>query len=109
MKISMDKKLTLIGNAAKVKNDMKEFKAMYTDGDLRRAFEDVTDYNCYGDIIKCDVSAANCNVGGDTFYYVEMIIDGWRDFKRISFYCDSNLTIDNEEMLLGYKYYSEKN
>lgn len=44
MNITLDKENTTIALKDQVKADMKEFKARYTDSDLRRAFEDALDY-----------------------------------------------------------------
>ena len=38
MKITVDKELTTLAGAEKVKADIKEFKARYTAGDLWREF-----------------------------------------------------------------------
>ena len=42
MKISVDKEFTTLELRDRVKEDLKEFKARYTDGDLLRAFIDAT-------------------------------------------------------------------
>ena len=42
MKISVDKSMTTINALPQVKEDLREFKARYTDGDLLRAFMDAT-------------------------------------------------------------------
>ena len=43
MKITMDKKLTEDYMIQRTKDQMKEFKAIYTDGDLLRMFQDAID------------------------------------------------------------------
>lgn len=102
MKTSIDKKFVTIEGAKRVREDLKEFKVRYTDGDLRRAFEDATDFDCYGDIISCDV----CGFGTyETGFSVKMFIDGLVDVKKISFYCDINLNVSMEKNLIEYRKY----
>ena len=57
MKIRINKEYTTIAQAPKVKADLAEFKARYTDGDLLNAFRDAADFwGCLaGDITSCTV------------------------------------------------------
>lgn len=100
MKISIDKNFTTLAQLPRVKEKAKEFKAANTDGDIRREFEDQTDYNVFGDILKCDVTVFPVSIiGEEVNYQVDMIIDGYIDFKRIHFYMDENLRVMNDSSL----------
>jgi len=109
MKLTIDKEYTLVGNLNKVKEDLKTFKARNTENDLRNAFEELTERNCNGEIVKCEVTAFNPNVLSDTYFRVDMVIDNYIDFKRISFYCDEYIKIEEDELLLTYKMFTEEN
>ena len=103
MKIAMDKNYTRVGQVEKIREDMKQFKGAYTDNDLRRAFEEATDRDLTGEILKTTVSAFSGTF--ETSYAVEMIIDADFAFKRVSFYCNGELKVDTEPLLIGYRVY----
>ena len=107
MKITMDKKFTEVYYMDQVKNDMKEFKARYTDGDLLRAFIDATGQWASGDIIKCDISAFTAGYLFDnvTSFCVNMIVDEYSSIVRLHFYVDMDLTVDTRGYGDGYKFY----
>ena len=94
MKIAMDKRFTMVGQVEKVREDMKQFKAAFTDNDLRCAYEDATNKSCYGEILKTTVSAFSGTF--ETGFAVEMIIDSDYIIKKISFYCNAELKVDKE-------------
>lgn len=108
MTIKVDRDLTPKYNLEKVYQDGKDFRTRFTANDLRNFFEDTTDLNMYGDIVKCNVSAFSSSTipECDTQYCVEMIIDGTIDFKRVRFYCENDGTIFNDDMFIDYKVYS---
>ncbi|MBO7309145.1 MAG: hypothetical protein J6V38_05890 [Kiritimatiellae bacterium] len=92
------------GRADKLRADMKEFKARYTDGDLKRAIEDVLDKDFYGDIIQAKVEAFGL---AETSFAIDLVIDGFVRIYKIRYYCDINLKVDNDENLIHVKSYTE--
>ena len=60
MKITIEKRLTTVDKLERTKQQMKEFKAIYTDGDLLRMFRDAVDGWEYGysdEIVYCKLEA----------------------------------------------------
>jgi hypothetical protein len=115
MKTTIDRNLTTLAKAAKVKNDLKELKSMYTDGDLLRAFldaleaddehrETMKDYAKTStinsaDIICCDVEGFPAgsfyteNGEEPTHFSVEIKIFGFISAFKIRFYTDLSLNV----------------
>ena len=117
MKITMDKQFTSLEMAKDVKAAMKEFKGMYTDGDVRNALFnyfgdqdrwDVCDV-LSGDIIQCELSAApkNFTWWDGIQYAVEIVIRNWDGFTFCRFYIDQNLKIDCPADLITIRNYRE--
>lgn len=92
------------GQADKLRADLKEFKARYTDGDLKRAIQDVLDTDFYGDIVQAKVEAFGYN---DTSFAVDLLIDGFIKMYKIRYYCNIDLKIDEDENLIHVRAYSE--
>lgn len=109
MNITLDKENTTIALKDQVKADMKEFKARYTDSDLKRAFEDALDYGkTYGgDVLKADVQAFPSGWINDnaTHFAVDMLVDNCIALYRIRFYCDMNLEVNTDPILVTIKEY----
>lgn len=112
MKIRLDKNYTQPWMIETIKEAMKEFKEMYTDGDLKRAFEDSTGiYIAYNmDIIKCDVEAfdAGYAFNNRAAFKVTMLLDGYNRLARYIFYTDKDLNLDLRTLNDGTKMYSAK-
>ena len=110
MKVSINKDYVTCSQMEKVKADAKEFRARYTDGDLKRTFEEATDCSVYGDIIKCTVEAFSSSWGmdADTSFFVSQVIESPIGFEKFSYYCDMNLTVSMDPLLLTHKSYWER-
>ena len=118
MKITMDKQMTTLDQVAPMKEAMKDFKARYTDGDLRRVFYDFLDeiknYDAAtaigGEIVKCEVSAFPINnfcwIGAN--YAVEITIcNFFNGYAFLRFYVDQDLKMDKRLDLITLREYSE--
>lgn len=112
MKTKIDRDLTTLAQLGAVKDDLKEFKARYTDNDLLTAFVDVTNIvNPYGgDILSCEVEAfpAGSDFDNRTAFGVELVVRHANEFCVVRFYCDLDLTIDTRDLMFhpGEKLYS---
>lgn len=92
------------GRADKLRADMKEFKARYTDDDLKRAIENVLNKDFYGEIVQAKVEAFGFN---DTSFAVDLMIDGFIKVYKIRYYCDLNLNVDTDDNLIHVRSYTE--
>lgn len=110
MIIKLDKEFIPNDRMEDVRADMKEFKAAYTDGDLKIAFEDATGEYLGNEILKCRVEAfENCPEGEhETVFSVSMLTDGFVEIQRVYFFCDLRLKVNTDEMMYGGKMYSVK-
>lgn len=103
MKTSINKDYTALSQLKKVKEDLKEFRGRYTDGDLKLVFMDSTGINeiWNTDVISAEVEAfpAGSLWGDDTHFHVKLITRGFRVFYEVSFYCDLNLTVDTRDLV----------
>ena len=107
MNITLDKALTEKEKTSRTKKQMKEFKQMYTDGDLLRMFrtavqDETLGYCC--PVIKCDLAAFP---GGymetdETHYSVNMLLEGWKEFIRIRFFITQSGDVDTRTDLPFY-------
>lgn len=98
MKITINKEFTTLGKVERTKEQMKEFKEIYTDGDLLRMFENAVD-GCYcdsRDIVYCKLSAfpGGTMETDETHYSVDMLIEGWDTVTKIHFYISQSGEID---------------
>lgn len=106
MKISIDKNFTTLAQVEAVKEKAKEFKARYTDGDIRWNFEEQTEYNVNGEILKCDVSVFPTSfLSEECNYEITLVIDGFIDFKKVHFFMDENLKVQHGSTT--YRMYTE--
>lgn len=116
MKTSINREYTTLAQAEKVKNDLKELKAMYTEGDLLRAFLDTLDTDEHRESMKDHAKACVitnydeivcCNVEGfpagtffidesgeePTHFSVTIKMIGLIHAYSIHFYTDLSLNI----------------
>ena len=109
MKITIDKRLTTIDKAERTKAQAKEFKEIYTDGDLLRMFRDAVDGWQYGysdEIIRCNLEAfpGGTMETDENHYSVEILLEGFRLFTKIHFYISQSGDIDTRYILDGDKW-----
>lgn len=107
MKISVNKEYTTLSQLPKVKDDMKEFKARYTDGDLKNVFCDVVEnehehafrFYC-SDIVSVNVEAfpAGDLLDNETSFSVTMLCRRHGEFLEAHFYCNLGLTVDTRDL-----------
>jgi hypothetical protein len=96
MKMTINKEQLMCKDVERVKADMKEFKSMYTDGDLRyyaykqiqELYEKLTgeQYPTAVDVVRVNVEAFAYDWMVGTHFRVEMLIDSWDEFDVITFY-----------------------
>lgn len=98
LKITMDKEFVEDYQIERVKEDMNEFKNMYTINDLKNRFMDETEsFEIYGaEIISYKISAFDSGwaCGNKTCYAVDMILDGFEKMFKVRFYIDQDYMID---------------
>lgn len=99
MKITMDKDMTESYMIDRTKAQMKEFKEMFTDGDLLRMFREAVNDTGLGynyEIIRCNLRAfpGGTQETDETHYCVEMLLEGFREFIKLHFYIDQSCNID---------------
>ena len=103
MKFTIDKEYTTLAQLPKVKQDCKEFKTLYTDNDLLRAFEDAVidiDIPCGLDILSANLEAfpGGTDYNNETAFRVEIVGRCYHSFFVITFYCDMGLTVDTRDL-----------
>lgn len=106
MKITMDKSFTGPNRVARTKAQMKEFKEMYTDGDLLRMFREAIGDSSLGfnyDIIRCNLRAfpGGYNETDETHYCVEMLLEGFREFVKLYFYISQSGAVNVKSVWVG--------
>lgn len=119
MKITLDKQFTSLEKAPMVKEAMKEFKARYTDADVRNA---LTDYfeskemwdlvTCLsGEILKVELAAAPRTMyqpDNDMQYAVELVVSQYmQGFTFARYYIDQELKINCGNDLITVRAYNE--
>ena len=105
MKITIEKRYTTLDKVERTKQQMKEFKEMFTDGDLLRMFRDAVDGWEYGygdEIIRCNLEAfpGGTMETDETHYSVEILLEGFRRFTKIRFYISQSAVIDTRDVPL---------
>lgn len=118
MKITMNKEMTTISMKNNLKEAMKEFKARYTDYDLRNALHGVfaeaelweACNALYGDIIRCDVDAfpEYTTIWVGAHYAVEMVIESTIRITRVRFYVDQDLKVDTGRDLITMRIFDDE-
>jgi len=106
MKITIEKRLTTLDKLERTKQQAKEFKAMYTDGDLLRMFRDAIDGWEYGysdEIIRCNLEAfpGGTMETDETHYSVDMVLEGYKRFTKLHFYITQSGEVDVREVWNG--------
>lgn len=106
MNIKLDKTLTTLAQADKVKADMKEFKGTYKDGDLLGAFSSQVEehrYTYFGDVLRTDVEAypSGWMRGDETSFHVTMWTTTYITVYRLSFHVDLGLGVNVERDFSG--------
>lgn len=118
MKITINKEGTTLAQVEHVKEAMKEFKARYTDSDLRRVMNDHCEKlglweaasTLSGDILRCDVDAFpdGCFCSDPVHYAVEIVIARYgHGYTFLRFYVDQDLTLDERPDLITFWTYEE--
>lgn len=119
MKTSIDKRYTTLEQADKVREDLKEFKARYTDGDLLRTFCDTFDlYPAHSrEVLSVRVVAfpGGTDYSNETHFSVDIIATDDTNcvlgFCTMHYYCDLELAVDTREYpvkLWDCKVYDER-
>ena len=106
MKMSFNGQFITVNELPKVKSDMKEFKARYTDGDLKtfgynaiqEKYQKLTGKSIpwTTDIIKASVEAFGTDFDGNTLFRVVLLLDGWSEIVEMSYHTNLDLKVDNE-------------
>lgn len=101
---TIDKSHITVADYPKVKSELKEFKARYTDGDLKcfadRAiadkYEKITGnsypYAC--DVIRADVQAFDYDDDNGTYFRVDVLVDRYLEIVKIHYYANLDLEVD---------------
>ena len=108
MKIKIDKTYTEEYMMERTKEQAKEFKEMFTDGDLLWMFREAVDMEdeLYGlDIIRCNLSAfpGGTMETDENHYHVEMLCEGFKVFYKLSFYISQSAEIDTRDIWMHDK------
>lgn len=109
MKIKIDKDFTEEYKMERTKEQAKEFKGMYTDGDLLRMFRDAVGmenelYNL--DIIRCNLSAypGGSMETDENHYRVEMLCEGYEEFYKVTFLISQSAEINTQDIWMHDKW-----
>lgn len=111
MKTYVDKDMTTIAQSAKVREDLKEFKSRYTDGDLKHFFLNQTDTTkgyC-SRVVEAVVTGfpAGSMYGDETHFCVSLLLDTCEcgimsnELIKIRYYCDLDLNVDTRDLCDG--------
>ena len=103
MKIKVDRNYVESYQLERVKEDMSEFKAMYTDNDILRALRDELDWHEgeVGDVVYMNVEAIDSGwaYGNVTHFVVSAMIDDRWSIYKVRFCVNMNLDIINRHMV----------
>lgn len=104
MKMSFDGSLITVNELPKVKADMKEFKARYTDGDLKcfgyRAISDKYEaitgnrFPYLGDVVKANVEAFCVDKDDITQFRVVLLLESFAEIVEMTYFTNLNLEVD---------------
>ena len=102
MKITIDRDMTEAYLVDRTKAQMKEFKEIYTDGDLLRMFREAINCTELGynfDIIRCNLRAfpGGWAESDETHYCVEMLLEGFKEFYKVYFYITQSGEVDTRK------------
>ena len=88
MRIKLNKDFTTVNGVELAKEAMRDFKARYTDNDIRCIISNEFDVNLIGDVLLIDMDVWNNDISGDyeksIFYVNSMVIDTWFGFIKVS-------------------------
>ena len=91
MKMKLDKNYILASQLDDIKQAAKEFKEMFTDGDLKMvAIDQLGIDGLWGqDIVYCNVEAyaASYDLPTTSAFTVEMMVDGYHTIYKIRYCC----------------------
>lgn len=112
MKTAVDREFTPVEFRERVREDLKEFKERYTDGDLLHCFVNATGiidpYN--SKILSCEVVGlpGGTDFNNETRFNVKLITQGFGKFCEVRFFCDMDLVVDTRDLAYspGRKLYS---
>ena len=100
MTVTIDKAYTYVADMKKARETAKEFKAIFTDGDLKRMLceqvetIDTIRVDSCSNILKTEVEVFSGSVGCFTpHYHVTMFLYGYTDMIRLQYYMDEKYTI----------------
>lgn len=103
MKITMDKQMTTLAQAAKIRQDMKDFKSAYTDGDLLRAYNDATSNYLSGEVLQAVVEAFPENTydtDAEARYMVKLFVYDWNEMYQVDYFCDRWLNVNTADNII---------
>lgn len=102
MKMTINREYTTLDKVDMVKNAAKQFKSIYTDGDLYRIALDEIDGVIYGaEILKAtvDVFPVGYAADGDVEFQIELIVSNWNCFQRLRYYISAHYITDTFEII----------
>lgn len=99
MTITINKKLTTLDKVDRTREQMKEFKVVYTDGDLLRMFREAVDVDELWNPDEIVYARLEAFPGGfaetdETHYSVDMLVDCWSVLFKIHFYISQSGEVD---------------
>ena len=102
MKITIDRQYTEERMMERTKEQIKEFKEIYTENDLLRMFSDATGevLPFVEEIVYCRMSAfpGGTMETDETHYSVDMMLDTYRAVYKIHFYISQSGEVDVREL-----------
>ena len=102
MKIAIDRKYTEASKMERTKEQIKEFKEIYTEDDLLRMFTEATGQitGFVEEIIYCRLSAfpGGTQETDETHYSVDMLVDTFKAMYKIHFYISQSGEVDVREI-----------
>ena len=102
MKIIIDRNYTEADMMARTKEQIKEFKEIYTENDLLRMFTEATGEvtGFVEEIVYCRLSAfpGGSQETDETHYSVDMLIDTFKAMYKIHFYISQSGEVDTREI-----------
>ena len=101
--MTINKEYTTLDKMDMVKDAAKQFKAIYTDGDLYRIAIDELDGVKYGsaEVLKAtvDVFPAGYAEAGDVGFNVELVIMAFQSFQKVSYYISAHYITDTLDII----------
>lgn len=113
MKITIDKTFTESYMMPRTKEQAKEFKEAYTDGDLLRMFRDAYEADTgevseiwNPDIIRCNLEAfpGGYQETDENHYSVDMLLEGFGVFYKVHFYISQSCVVNTRNIWMQDHY-----